>query len=393
VILPADFDARRNNIPNGARLVLVRDNPNTHLRVDAVNPPNVTVTQLHHTTLQELNPTRTQVGQLAQLLAMSSVYGVEHNGVVTADVDQRPYPAAGAAGIEVKSDRNLAMAFHGSGYAFGHFSYNMLSEKGTNLADNEHLTVENSLATMFATLGDGRDTSTHQEGSFPASLEDTGFWDSRIHLMKGEHQQRANQLGYASVDNINFRPTAQQPRALTDLGQTIRPSNQQLAGAGTVRSGTLPTDQQITLERLYALARTACANLKLAALWNQIRQSMETVRGAAGFAATDLHLNQGQRREFLKLALTMNDVAQMGFVVPAEFAQFHRVGSPIVVGPGSAVPDQVAQGFITTLRREQADGNGNWLVREGENHRNYNEISTALIAANWAAVSNWIVHL
>ena len=74
MILPAAFDARRNNIPNGARLVLVRDNnATTLLRVDAVNPPNMTVTQLDHTTLRELNPTRTQVGPLAVLLAASTV--------------------------------------------------------------------------------------------------------------------------------------------------------------------------------------------------------------------------------------------------------------------------------------------------------------------------------
>jgi hypothetical protein len=83
----------------------------------------------------------------------------------------------------------------------------------------------------------------------------------------------------------------------------------------------------------------------------------------------------------------------MGFAVPAEFARFHAAGSPVVVSATTTVADKTAQGFITELRKSAANDGANWVIKEGENWRNDNEISTALLTDHWGAISTWVLSL
>ena len=422
-IVQTDLNARHAAIHADAHLVLAKGKVLARLDTFnvAANTADLTPLKSDGTT----NGASLQ-GSLAQVLLNWSIHGVLRGGSLTPDTDQVDYPAEGPGGFRVKSDGNMGMAFHNNSYAFGHYSYNTVqpaqptsnARKGGKTAgkqvaqptrvDNEHFTVENSLATMFGGIGVDP-SSAHHEGTFPPALgsAEKGWWKTRPTAEgKGTFMQGSESQGFAGVDNINFRPRNQEGRALSALPQQVSPNPAEVK-PGDKKADPVAVEQNLTLQNLYDLCRKACAKLKLAELWTRIQASMETVRAQMGVNADALHLNSAQRREFLKLALTINKVATLGLTLsnipntPAdllEFRDFHLPKSPIVLTAATKVEDKTAMGFITTVRAKKADGKApdgsdTWLIKEGENDRNYNEISTALITRDWETIRASVIGL
>ena len=96
------------------------------------------------------------------------------------------------------------ISLHEDEHAYAHYTYDVVNINGNRRRDNEHVTIENSLAALIAILG------TDPQNVWKVALARAG----KETTTKSTYYQLAQKRGYAGVDNFNFRSADQGTRPL-----------------------------------------------------------------------------------------------------------------------------------------------------------------------------------
>lgn len=303
-----------------------------------------------------------------------------------------PSAGAGVAQMDHKQVRNNSQVIdlHEDEDAYVHYSYDLVKNGSQhNKKDNDHLTVENSLATLLATQRMDKDGVG-------------AFRDTRGEKHKGQHNQLLNAYGFTGVDNINFRPKENQ-QGTSAISNTLDPDQSQRKATGNKRkdaaSDAVAVDESLSLETfsswLEALMKQVGVDDDLS---KAILASMETVRKRMGVAAADLYLNGTQKAEFAKfvlLAVGLSGWAKANgpITVPAPLRGLVQAKSVIRIKKADFDDQAFKAGLSNEVYQEikaKVDDDKTWTKTEGE--PNYTAVQTFLIERHWDTIKGWVIN-
>jgi hypothetical protein len=201
------------------------------------------------------------------------------------------------ARYKTDANGNQVMDFDEDPVAFAHYSYNVvqLPKAKAPQRDNEHLTIENSLATLLIMVA----RAPQQEAA--------EYVKQRQSMKKPLHNLQSGKYDFAGMDNLNFRPVDQQPRVLP-------PWSPAKAKPGTTPAAKVTVDQTISLEDFLTFVkevgrRINSPRLPPAAL-NRIETSIRNVATQRmGRQPSQLFLNTELRGEFLTFVAIAAELA------------------------------------------------------------------------------------
>lgn len=233
----------------------------------------------------------------------------------------------------------MTMEFDKSGISFAHRSYNApapVSVSGV-LQPNDHLTIENSLATLLA-------HARHD----PEFLQE--FLQERLTKNKRDFNDQLGWHNYGEIDNLHFRPD-------------------KAAQAGANRGLVDPSevDKSITLRQFLDFVDNASEKLGLSQrLREQITGSIGTVRGRMAVDADKLYFSSAGNRDLAKFVVLVTKLTDSRAIPEALSGLADRpTRVPIV---GSDVPTILA-------------GTGD-----------YTPALNSILDRHWPTVVHWITH-
>ena len=207
---------------------------------------------------------------------------------------------------------------HKDEHAYAHYTYDVVDIDGGRRRDNEHVTIENSLAALIAILGtDPKDVWRLAEAR--RGKETT----------KSTYYQLAQKRGYAGVDNFNFRPEDQGTRPLPGGGAP---------GGVTPKAAsaeTIPIERGLSLRHFLNFIGRVFGELKYADA-KAVITSIETVTGRMGTNPESLFLNSVQRSDFITFTL-IADRAVRAHKAHKAAKDPSEVPVSVPVGPGRSV--------------------------------------------------------
>ena len=300
------------------------------------------------------------------------------------------------------------ISLHEDEHAYAHYTYDVVNIDGALRRDNEHLTIENSLAALIAILG-----------TDPENVGDVALARAGKKTTKRTYYQLARERGYAGVDNFNFRSANQSARALPTVGAPT------VGGPGGVTpktdpAGPVDVERGLSLRHFLdfirrvfePLTRVGAGADALAGVGaNAVITSIETVTGRMGTTPDNLFLNSRQRSDFTTFTLMADravrvhhatglgkeppEVPGKGKFAPdgplAPLARLYQDPPRIRIEPvwfeknkeacqiGLNAHPQVFQSVESGVGQE-----GQWERREGEEF--FNEVRTFLVNKYWPEI-------
>ena len=181
---------------------------------------------------------------------------------------------------------------HEDEHAYAHYTYDVVNINGNLRRDNEHLTIENSLAALIAILG------TDPEDVWAVALARVGK-----ETTKSTYYELAQKRGYAGVDNFNFRSVDQRTRPLPTGGAP---------GDVTPKTDPAePVDIEPGLSLRHFLDFIGRVFKALSADATAVITSIEAVTGQMGTTPDNLFLNSRQRSDFTTFTLMADRAARV----------------------------------------------------------------------------------
>ncbi|MFE6552622.1 hypothetical protein ACFVHS_30065 [Streptomyces sp. NPDC057746] len=212
-------------------------------------------------------------------------------------VSRPPDELTNATGIP-----GMVMEFDDSPFSFAHRSYNGTSV-GANgrVQPNDHLTVENSLAAMLA----------HARHA-PSYMHP--FLTERMKKMKPDFNDQLGWHEYGEVDNLHFRPGAEDQRRAN--------------GTAVEASGV---DTAVSLGQFLDFVDDTAERLGLhATIRRGLRASAEQVQGRMGIAVDRMYFGVSGRRDLAKFVVLARQLT--GQSVPHELQGLSRPRAKLPYG-------------------------------------------------------------
>jgi hypothetical protein len=326
---------------------------------------------------------------LAAFQANYSIVSFAHGGMAIPEADYTDQSAHTQA-------RNGSQVIDVSGHpiGFAHYSYDLLRPAGggANQRDNDHLTIENALGLFLQKL-------RKKEGADDIAY----FLEHKPQQTKADINQelRLNHK-LAELDNFNFRPLVQGPRAVTaalDPAGTLR-ADHASAKPAAAASGPVAVDAQLSLAHFMAYTRTALQRMQVPGLViAQLEQSVaDEATTRMGFPLANLFLNSGQIKDVVRFALVFRNVVDLNWMerpVPSPLAGF--TSDPPYVDITHEDFEQLRVGLQAGVNagafeaiRLAIEADDYWRADSGS--PNYAAVSHFLANHYWPVIRDWIVH-
>ncbi|MCX4029750.1 hypothetical protein H0A36_18865 [Endozoicomonas sp. SM1973] len=206
-------------------------------------------------------------------------------------------------------------------FVFSHYSYDLV-QSGSNrgvLKDNDHLTIENTLA-AFITEKVNKDN--------PYAVD--GWIDNTHNLTKRDFNEKLQANGYGEVDNFNFRPKSDHQKANPQVQYT----GENVGETKQTPSAIVEVDEEVSLQQFADWLRPKLEKLNVdEGNINTIIESMENMAGRMGYAADEVFINAGQKKDFTKFVLTVLSATDDSSDIPAMLKGLAKVPNATAKNP------------------------------------------------------------
>ena len=288
------------------------------------------------------------------------------------------------------SNRSQVIDLHDHEDAYAHYSYDVVAREGggANRKDNDHLTIENSLAALLATQ------RQDAEGLEP-------FREGRRTKTKADHNQLLNAYNFTSIDNLNFRTPDQ---SATDIGASDPTVDSRASGsqrkAADAESDAVAVEEDIGLKQFTDWLGAIFTKVGVEeSLQKSILGSMESVQERMGVRAQDLKLNQTQKVEFAKFVILSGGLS--GWAGSGGPIQVPDPLKQLVANPPAIhlkrkdytpkdwtekIPDDLSAQLQQHFSKKKS---GPFKIREGES--GFNQLQRALVHLHWNTIKQWVL--
>lgn len=199
------------------------------------------------------------------------------------------------------NDHAQVIDLHNERLAFVHYSYNVVQVGAQQFRDNEHLTLENALPALLATLA-------HVPHMTSVFLDQKHSPEAQ----KSTFKSTLNRLDYPGLDNLNFRPAFAVQGHRPHLGPVdheaeLRPRNgfsEPVAVDAAISLAFVAQLIEFVIDRLRQQGRLEDTDVDPAVLLG----SIQAMAGRMGRGLGELFLVASQAPQFLDLALTVRKV-------------------------------------------------------------------------------------